>query len=54
VTIELSDEEAHTRISVAERGSVNDREFSHSDGGWRLLLANLKALVEGTSVEPMR
>ena len=50
VTIELSDEEAHTRISVAEQGSVNDREFEHPEGGWRVLLANMKALLEGTSV----
>ena len=54
VTIELSDEGAQTRLSVAERYNTTERELAHSEGGWRLALGNLKALLEGTSVVPLR
>jgi uncharacterized protein YndB with AHSA1/START domain len=50
VTIELSDEGAQTRITVTEQGNTFERERAHSEGGWRLALANMKALMEGTSV----
>jgi len=50
VTIELSDEGAQTRITVTEQGNTFDRERAHSEGGLRLALANMKALMEGTSV----
>ena len=54
VTIELSDERAQTRLSVTERDDRSEREVAHSQGGWRLALGNLKALLEGTSVVPLR
>jgi len=54
VTIELSDEGAHTHLSLTERGNTTERELAHSEGGWRMALGNMKALLEGTSVEPMR
>ena len=54
VTIELSDEGTHTRVSVTERDNTTERELAHSEGGWRLALGNLKALLEGTSVVPLR
>ena len=54
VTIELSDEGTHTRLSVTERDNTTERELAHSEGGWRLALGNLKALLEGTSVMPLR
>ena len=54
VTIELSDEGTHTRLSVTERDNTTERELAHSEGGWRLALGNLKALLEGTSVVPLR
>ena len=54
VTIELSDEGAQTRLSLTEQGNTTERELAHSEGGWRLALGNLKALLEGTSVAPMR
>jgi hypothetical protein len=54
VTIELSDEGTQTRLSVTELGNTSERELAHSEGGWRLALGNMKALLEGTSVVPMR
>jgi uncharacterized protein YndB with AHSA1/START domain len=50
VTIELSDEGAQTHLSVTEHGNTTERELAHSEGGWRLALANLKALLEGSVV----
>jgi uncharacterized protein YndB with AHSA1/START domain len=50
VTIELTDEGADTHVSVTEQGNRFERERAHSAGGWRLALANMKALLEGTSV----
>ena len=54
VTIELSREGAQTRLSVTERDNTTERELAHSEGGWRLAFGNLKALLEGTSVVPLR
>lgn len=54
VTIELSDEGAQTHLSLIEQGSTTKREFAHAQGGWQLALGNMKALLEGTSVVPMR
>jgi uncharacterized protein YndB with AHSA1/START domain len=50
VTIELSSVGARTQISVTDEGSTTERERAHADGGWRLALANMKALLEGTVV----
>jgi uncharacterized protein YndB with AHSA1/START domain len=54
VTIELSDEGAQTHLSLIEHGNATERELAHSQGGWQLALGNMKALLEGTSVVPMR
>jgi uncharacterized protein YndB with AHSA1/START domain len=54
VTIELSEEGPHTNVSVTERNNMNKRELDHSEGSWRMVLHGLKALLEGTSVAPMR
>jgi uncharacterized protein YndB with AHSA1/START domain len=54
VTIELAGEGAQTHLSLIERGNATERELAHSQGGWRLALGNMKALLEGTSVVPMR
>jgi|SRR2546423_14496591 len=54
VTIELSDEGAQTKLSVTERDNMNPRELEHSEGSWRMVLHGMKALLEGTSVTPMR
>ena len=54
VTIELSDEGAETKLSVTERNNMNARELEHSEGSWRMVLHGMKALLEGTSVTPMR
>jgi len=54
VTIELSDEGPQTRVSVTERDNKTERELAHSEGGWRLALSNMKALLEGTSIAPLR
>lgn len=45
VAIELTGDAAPTRVSVVE--SLNtERERAHIEGGWRLMLANLKTLLE--------
>lgn len=54
VTIELGDEGPQTRVSVTERDNKTERELAHSEGGWRRALGNLKALLEGTSIAPLR
>ena len=54
VTIELRDVGARTEVSVTERNNKNPREFEHSAGSWRMVLNGMKALVEGTSVVPVR
>ena len=53
VTIELSDDESGTLVAVAEDGQRNERDRAHQDGAWRLVLANLKSVVErGRASEP--
>jgi hypothetical protein len=54
VTIELSGDGAQTTLSVTERNNLNTRELEHSEGSWRMVLHGMKALLEGTSVVPMR
>jgi uncharacterized protein YndB with AHSA1/START domain len=54
VTIELSGEGAQTHLSLIEHGNATEGELAHSQGGWQLALGNMKALLEGTSVVPMR
>jgi uncharacterized protein YndB with AHSA1/START domain len=54
VTIQLSDDGVQTAVSVTEQGDTTERELAHSEGGWRMTLNNMKALLEGTSVVPMR
>ena len=43
---------AHVSMTInAPRAKVWDaleRELAHSEGGWRLALGNMKALLEGT------
>ena len=47
VTIELSDAGSGTLVAVTEAGQRNERERAHQDGAWRLVLANLRSLLEG-------
>jgi len=54
VTIELNDDGAQTHLSVTERNNRTQRELAHSEGSWRMVLHGMKALLEGTSVVPMR
>ena len=54
VTIELRDEGTQTHVSVTEKGNKTRRELEHSEGSWRMVLNGMKALLEGTSVVPMR
>jgi hypothetical protein len=46
VTIELSDEDGGTRISLTEDGHATERELAHAEGGWRLMLHNVKSQLE--------
>jgi uncharacterized protein YndB with AHSA1/START domain len=47
VTIELSEEGTSTRISVVQDRNLTKAALAHAEGGWRLALSNLKAIVEG-------
>jgi len=46
VTIELADGAAGTRVGVVQDGNLTKAALAHAEGGWRLALHNLKALVE--------
>jgi uncharacterized protein YndB with AHSA1/START domain len=46
VTIQLSDEAAGTRVAVVQDANVTKAAHLHAEGGWRLVLNNLKGLVE--------
>jgi len=48
VTIKLSDEGRQTRISVTEDNNFSKRELVHAEGSWRMILRNLKGLLEGS------
>jgi uncharacterized protein YndB with AHSA1/START domain len=54
VTIELRHDGAQTHLSVSEQNNKTRRELEHSEGSWRMVLHGVKALLEGTSVVPMR
>ena len=45
VVIELLDADGGTRVHVVEDGHRTERERAHGEGGWRLALANLSALL---------
>ena len=45
VVIELSADGGATRVSVSE-SLKDERERPHVEGGWRLMLANLKTMLE--------
>jgi uncharacterized protein YndB with AHSA1/START domain len=49
VRIELDPDASGTRVSVAEDAHLSDAAHAHAEGGWRLALHNLKALVEAES-----
>lgn len=49
VRIELSDEGTSTRVSVVQDNNLTRAALAHAEGGWRLALSNLKAIVEGRS-----
>jgi uncharacterized protein YndB with AHSA1/START domain len=51
VTIELSDEEIGTRVSVSQDNNRTKAEHAHAEGGWRLALNNLKVLAEALQQE---
>lgn len=46
VTIELSEEGKGTQVSVSQDNNRTGAELAHAEGGWRLALNNLKAIVE--------
>jgi uncharacterized protein YndB with AHSA1/START domain len=47
VSIELAEEGTGTRISVSHDNNLTSAALAHAEGGWRLALNNLKAIVEG-------
>jgi uncharacterized protein YndB with AHSA1/START domain len=49
VRIDLTDEQDGTRISVAQDNNATNAILLHAEGGWRLALHNLKALLESES-----
>lgn len=49
VTVELAVEGPGTRVSIAHDANRGAAAHAHAEGGWRLALNNLKAMVEGRS-----
>ena len=47
VRIELSDDGTSTRVSVVQDNNLTRAAIAHAEGGWRLALSNLKAILEG-------
>jgi hypothetical protein len=47
VTLSLGDDGAGTLITLTEDGHATERELAHAQGGWRLMLHNVKAQLEG-------
>ena len=48
VIIELRGDGGRTHVSVTEQNNTTQKEFAHSEGSWRMVLNNMKALLEGT------
>jgi uncharacterized protein YndB with AHSA1/START domain len=46
VTIELSAEQNHTRVSLAQDNNASEEERQHSEKNWAMMLSALKAFVE--------
>ena len=43
----MDDDGVGTRVSLSEDGRRKNVDLAHGEGSWRLVLANLKAIVEG-------
>jgi uncharacterized protein YndB with AHSA1/START domain len=50
VTTELSEESAGTRVRLTQDNSRTEKEREHSEANWRMVLGQLKALLEQPSV----
>jgi uncharacterized protein YndB with AHSA1/START domain len=46
VTIELSDEEDHTRVSLTQDNNLTEQARDHSETNWRIMLTALKSTLE--------
>jgi uncharacterized protein YndB with AHSA1/START domain len=47
VTIELSTEGSHTRVSLSQDNNPTEQARDHSEKNWRMMLEGLKQYVEG-------
>jgi uncharacterized protein YndB with AHSA1/START domain len=48
VTIQLSPEGKHTRVSLTQDNNPTEEARSHSEKNWRMMLDGLKSFVEGS------
>ncbi len=46
VTVELKDEEAKTRVSLAQDNNDTEQDREHSEKNWQMMLASLKQVLE--------
>lgn len=46
VTIELSEEENQTRVSLAQDNNLTEEEREHSEKNWGMMLSNMKKFLE--------
>jgi uncharacterized protein YndB with AHSA1/START domain len=46
VTIELSQQPPVTHVSLSQDNNANEQSREHSERNWRLMLSNLKTLLE--------
>jgi uncharacterized protein YndB with AHSA1/START domain len=47
VTYRLSSESDQTTLSLIQEGFANEEGKDHAEGGWTMVLDNLKKLLEG-------
>ena len=48
VTIDLSEEDGHTHVSLAQDHNATDEARAHSEKNWQMMLEGLKKYVEGS------
>ena len=48
MTIDLSEENGHTHVALAQDHNATDEARAHSEKNWQMMLEGLKKYVEGS------
>ncbi|MCP3931537.1 MAG: SRPBCC domain-containing protein [Bacteroidetes bacterium] len=46
ITYRLDKKEEHTLLTLTQKGFANEQAKEHSEGGWKMVLDGMKALIE--------